>query len=97
MTPETRFKNQVEKYLNEHRILHFRNQMNSDSGLPDITAIYKGFYIGIELKREDGKGRATKQQEDIIELIKNAGGIAGVVDSMHDLELLLKQAEDREK
>lgn len=92
--PEERFKITVEKYLDKNRILHYRNNMGFNSGYPDITAIYKGFYVGIELKREDGKGHASGAQLQMINWIREAGGIAGVVASIEDLENLLKEVEE---
>ena len=95
--PEEKFKDNVEKYLDSHKIMHYRNNMGFNSGYPDITAIYRGYYIGIELKREDGKGRASGSQLQMIRWIREAGGIAGVVASINDLEKLLEEAEIRDE
>lgn len=67
------------------------------SGLPDMFAIYKGILIGLELKREDKKGVATSQQNATISLLKDAGAVAGLVDSISDVEELLKKAEEKLK
>lgn len=95
MTPEGKFQDAVQTYLNARKILNFRTQMGWLSGLPDIIAIYKGYFIGIELKRPDKKGVASGQQEYIIDIIRKAGAIAGIVESMEDLENLLEEAEQR--
>ena len=91
--PEEKFKDNVEKYLDRHHILHYRNNMGFNSGYPDITAIHRGYYVGIELKREDGKGRASGSQLQMIRWIREAGGVAGVVASIDDLKQLLKEVE----
>lgn len=92
MTPEKTFQNEVIKYLKKHKIWHYRSQMGNMSGLPDIIACYEGIFVGIELKRPDGKGRATQQQLLTIDQIFNAGGIAGVIESIDQLEKLLRLA-----
>lgn len=95
MTPEGKFKKEVETYLNARKIFNFRTQMGYQSGFPDIIAIYKGYFIGIELKRPDDKGVATGQQKQFVEYIRYADGIAGIVESLEDLEKLLEEAEQR--
>ena len=40
----------------------------------------KAFYI--EVKRPDGKGRTSKEQEQFIKAMKESGAIAGVVNSV---------------
>lgn len=86
---EKDFQNRVLQYLNEHKVWHYRTQMGMQAGLPDIIAIVNGMFVGIELKREDGKGRATLQQEKVIADIRSAGGVAAIISGMEDLETLL--------
>ena len=95
MTPEGKLQDAVQAYLNARKIFNFRTQMGYNSGYPDIIAIYKGYFIGIELKRPDKKGVATEQQSKFVEYIRNANGIAGIVESIEDLESLLEEAEYR--
>lgn len=97
MTPEGKLQSLVQTYLNARKILNFRTQMGYQSGLPDIIAIYKGYFIGIELKRPDKKGVATGQQSFIIKTLQKAGAIAGIVESIEDLEKLLNKAEEEDK
>lgn len=95
MTPEGKLQEAILKYLNARKIFNFRTQMGYQSGYPDIIAIYKGYFIGIELKRPDKKGIATGQQSKFVEYIRCADGIAGIVESIEDLEKLLQEAENR--
>lgn len=64
--------------------------MSFKSGQPDIKFLYKGRWIHIELKRPDGKGKPTKQQEKVIEQIKQHGGEAYLIDSLDELKSIIK-------
>ena len=48
-----------------------------NSGVPDILCCFGGRFIAIECKA--GKGKTTKLQDSNLEAIRNAGGIAMVV------------------
>ena len=62
MTPEGKVQNDVKHYLKQNRIYNWRFQAQSNlNGIPDILCLYKGFFIGLELKREKG-GHATQLQ-----------------------------------
>jgi hypothetical protein len=43
-------------------------------------------FTAVELKRFDGKGRATSEQIDMINLINNQGGYARIVDSEESMK-----------
>lgn len=89
---EKDFQKEVIKYLKEQKIWHYRTQMGQQSGIPDIIAVYEGMFIGLELKRPDGKGKATQQQLKVLEDITNAGGIARLVSNLDEVKTALKQA-----
>jgi len=97
MTPEGKLLKQIQAYLNKHRIWHYRTQMGMAAGLPDIIAIYRGYFVGLELKRPDGKGKATLQQEKVINDIQEAGGFAAIIESEAQLQWLLIQIQDHAK
>lgn len=77
-------------YLQKHKIWHYRTQMGQQSGLPDIIACVLGEFVGIELKREDGTGAATKQQSKVLEDINASGGVGLLIDSLDDLKRLIE-------
>jgi len=54
----------------------------SKTGLPDITIIKYGFYIGLEVK--DGKGKQSPNQKQFEVDLKEAGGEYYVVRSIDD-------------
>ena len=56
-------------------------------GSSDLIGIYKGRFLALELKRK-GKNPTPKQQ-NFIDVVNKAGGIAGVVRSVEDLKYLL--------
>lgn len=55
------------------------------SGVPDILCCIKGHFIALELKREDGSGRASPQQEIECKKINGAGGHALISDNMEEI------------
>jgi Holliday junction resolvase len=95
MNKETIIQRQIQKFLNENRILNWRNSDTKTSGMPDLMACYKGFLIGLEVKTEDG--RATEIQKHKIELIRKAGGYGIFPTSVKDVRKLigLIEAEDQ--
>lgn len=69
----------VEKYLKttfRHEAWFIKTVGNASqkSGIPDILCCVKGKFIGIELKREDGSGKASEQQIIECRKIERAGG-----------------------
>lgn len=87
---ETPLQDKIIKYLIRNHIWHFRYQVSNVYGLPDIIAIYNGYFVGIEVKAEDGSGKPSGLQEKVVESIRKAGGYAGIIDSMEALEELLE-------
>lgn len=61
------------------------------AGLPDIVGVRDGRFFGFEVKTPIGK--ASERQLYVLDLIKGAGGIAGVVRSVADVEALFKASE----
>lgn len=56
----------------------------SKAGVPDIIACLNGRFIGIEVKRKDG--RLSDLQKIHLDQIKNAGGIGIVARSVEEVE-----------
>lgn len=52
-------------------------------GIPDIIGCFKGRFIGIEVKAQNGK--VSDYQRDFIDAINQAGGLAFVARSVDDV------------
>lgn len=92
MGVETLFAHKVDKYLKSIPNLWFLNVYGNAvqrSGIPDRIICYKGKFIGIELKRPDGKGTEYNRQKIEGIKIKRANGIYAVVESLDDVRKIL--------
>lgn len=63
----------------------------SRAGIPDISVIWRGMYIGMEVKRPF-IGELSKLQEITIAQLKKAGAIVGVVSFERDATRLMDEA-----
>jgi len=81
---ETRLVKQILKVLREQGGWWIKTHggLFQSSGLPDLLGCYRGRFIGIEIKVLGKK--PTKIQENIIQKIIKAGGIAGVATSVDE-------------
>lgn len=79
MTPEGRVKAAVKKLLAGLGAYHFSPPANGygRTGVPDIVGCYRGYFFAIECKA--GRGKTTALQELEIARIREAGGVAWVV------------------
>ena len=78
---ETNLDNKVRKYIRntygrDAWFLKVAGSATQRSGVSDFICCIKGHFISIEDKREDGSGRASKQQEIECRKILRAGGHA---------------------
>ena len=64
--------------------------MYGTAGLPDIIACINGRFCAFEVKQPSGK--LTRLQEAALKKIEGAGGVAGKVTSVEDVEKLLADA-----
>lgn len=93
---EDKVQDNIKSYLTKKRIYHWRFQAQSNlNGIPDILCLYKGFFIGLELKREKG-GRATDLQLRKIKNINDNGGIGVLVRSVEDVDKIIKAIDNGE-
>ena len=89
MKLENKIQKEVIDYLKKNRIYHFRFQAQVNLNcIPDIIALYKGYMLGIELKKEDGK--PTDLQLKKIQAINENGGIGVIIKSVSQLDSLIK-------
>lgn len=93
---EDKVQDHIKSYLTKKRIYHWRFQAQSNlNGIPDILCLYKGFFIGLELKREKG-GHATGLQLRKIKNINENGGIGVLVRSVEDVDKIIKAIDNGE-
>ena len=57
--------------------------LGSTPGVPDIVGIFKGRFLGIEVKTE--RGKLSDHQKHFIDRINASGGIAFVARSYQDV------------
>lgn len=57
--------------------------MYGTAGIPDIICCYKGKFIGIEVKRPEGK--VSKLQKALLKKINTSGGVAIIAYSVDDV------------
>ena len=78
-TPEAKVKKQIRKILDTTRC-YYAMPIGSgfgNSGVPDFLVCHQGTFVGIEAKA--GKGKTTALQENNLKRIRDAGGVAVVV------------------
>ena len=93
---EDKVQDHIKSYLTKNRIYHWRFQAQTNlNGIPDILCLYKGFFIGLELKREKG-GHATQLQLRKIKNINDNGGIGVLVRSVEDVDKIIKAIDNGE-
>ena len=84
-TPEGIITKQIKMYLEGLACCwFFKVSDRFTSGIPDFIGCYRGRFFAIEVKRQGGKPRML--QEYIIDKIKSAGGLAGTIDNISDIE-----------
>jgi Holliday junction resolvase len=92
-TSESKIQADIIKYLKKHNVWHFRYNANLTYGMPDIIAIYNGYFVGIEVKGP--KGRPTLLQENIKESIEEAGGYHIYATAVEDVYKLIRSIEKK--
>jgi hypothetical protein len=91
MTPEGRVTKLIKEYLESLDDLWFmkvHGGLMQTPGVPDIIGVYYGRFFGLEIKRPGGKATAKQQQN--IDKIKQAGGVACVVDDVEQVKDLME-------
>ena len=79
MAQEKIFENKVKKYIEENggwQVKFFANRMTK-VGIPDILACINGYFVGIEVKAQNG--RPSELQLHHVQAIRKAGGFAFVL------------------
>lgn len=91
MAAEKAFENRIKNYLKAHGcwfVKYFANRMTK-SGVPDILACVNGFFVGIEVKAQNGS--PSELQLWNRDKIREANGISIVVypDQWEDFTLMI--------
>lgn len=79
MAAEKNFENKIKRFLDEQGawyVKFFANRMTRE-GIPDILACINGYFVGIEVKAQNGK--PSELQKHHCQKIRNAGGFAFIV------------------
>lgn len=76
---------EIRAYLKIRGVFHWKvfQTLGSTVGCPDILGIYKGKFLGIEVKTKSGK--LSERQALFIEQINMEGGLAFVARSVDDV------------
>jgi len=88
MTPEKKVKNAVVDILKLYKNLYYFYPVMGGygaAGIPDIVVCYRGYFIAVECKA--GKGKTTALQDKNLKQIRDAEGIAIVVNEENLQEL----------
>lgn len=86
---ESDLQDQVKRFLKQKRVLFFRYQAQSNlNGMPDIMCLYKGIFLGLELKRPK-QGKPTDLQKRKIKFINDNGGVGIFVENLDDVKTLI--------
>lgn len=79
MAAEKLYENKIKKFLESEGawfVKFFANRMTKE-GIPDILACVNGYFVGIEVKAQNG--RPSELQKYHCEQIRKAGGFAFIV------------------
>lgn len=91
-TPENAAKAKVKRAIKDicaHRSLPYKIDWHAGSmftSTVDATGVVAGHAVAIELKRFDGKGKATERQLMCLEAFRAAGAQAFLLDSLQALD-----------
>jgi hypothetical protein len=93
MTPEAKVKKKVVEQLKKIKAYYFYPMTHGygKSGVPDIVGCFESVFFGIECKAKGNK--PTPLQEKNLRDIKDAGGIALVVDE-HNMDQVVELLTD---
>lgn len=87
---ESHVKDQVKKYLDSIGAYWFMVMSNGMGrvGCPDFLVCHNGRFIGVETKAPGKRGNTTPNQDRELQAIRDANGVAIVIDDvaqLHDL------------
>ena len=91
---EKAFENKIKSYLKENNcyfVKYWGGGYFTEAGIPDLLVCCNGYFLGLEIKAENGK--PSDLQEYNMEQIKKAGGIGMIVypKDFDDLKELIRR------
>lgn len=91
MTPEGRVKQAVKNWLTARGYYYYMPMSNGMGrvGAPDFMVCANGRFIGIETKAQGKRGNTTPNQDRELQAIRDANGVAVVIDDISQLEEVL--------
>lgn len=93
MTPEGKVKKAIKAYLDSIHCYYFMPvQTGFGRATVDILVCHKGQFYGIEVKKPDPKNpipKVTARQDEIMFLIRQAGGIAFATSSVEHVKAMI--------
>ena len=94
-TPEGKVKRQVKKILKERGVWYVMPVPTGYgmAGVPDFLCCWRGLFLAIETKAPGKKYTLTANQKNKISAIRQAGGVAVVIDDPGELEELFDRWE----
>ena len=90
MITEKQLENKIKRFLAEQGAYYFKHFgcKFSKAGVPDIVGVINSKFLGIEVKREDGK--PSELQQYLLQKIQDCGGFAMLVRPSNFEEFKLK-------
>jgi hypothetical protein len=100
MPPEARLVKRIQHHLEQKGARPFKimgqDEGYQEIGIPDLLVCFRGYFVGLEVKQPGEAKDVSPRQEYVLQSIKKAGGVAGVVTSIGDVDRLLAKIERRE-
>lgn len=88
---EKKLQTKLQEILKAKGAYVFKVMTANRNGVPDLIACYKGRFIGIEVKGPNGRPSALQLAN--IGMIREAGGLAGVVYEISQLTNLMNEID----
>lgn len=99
MAEEKRFEEKVKKILIDRGawVLKTWGGGYQRAGIPDLLVCYRGYFMGIELKAENGKVSGLQEVE--LDWIRRAGGYSIILRPSYllDFEMMLDEIDKEER
>ena len=93
-TPEGRVKDDIKAYLTQlGAYQYWPVPMGFGAATIDCLACYKGWFIGIEVKRPDTRPKPTRRQLTILDEIASSNGATVVAYGVEDVQNRIKALE----
>ena len=85
---ESTIQARIMKGLKDAGVYAHKNIVSNKKGIPDIICCVRGTYVALEVKRPGGK--PTELQLYNLEQIRKSGGIAEIVYSLEEVQIILR-------